>query len=72
MDKVIAQYFGEERTIYFNPSDVIGANHYLTYRKHKDYIILSIGSDEGEVSIGIFNIPTALEHCIKHIIYGIW
>ena len=72
MDNIIEKYFGDDKTIYFHPADIIADNHYLAYRKHRTAIILTVGSDSGEIDIGLFWIAEELEHCIKHIIYSAW
>ena len=72
MDDIIEKYFMDNKTIYFGIADVINANHHLSYYRNRGAIILSIGSDEGEVDIGVFWKPEELEHCIKHIIYNSW
>ncbi len=73
MDKMIEKYFGlDSKVIYFHPADIIAAEHHLSYHRRGKDIILTVGSDEGEVNIGLFWVPEELEHCIKHFIYNAW
>ncbi len=73
MNSIIEKYFKEERVVYFQPADIIVDGQYITYRKHRENIILAVGSNAGgEVDIGLFWAPEELEHCIKHIIYNNW
>jgi hypothetical protein len=70
MEKVIYKRFGNERTTYFNMPDIIQNEHYLTYRKHKEAIILTIGSNDGEVDIGLFWVAEELEKAIERMLYN--
>lgn len=72
MDEILGKYFGEKSVVYFNPADIIENSQYLAYRRHRKSVILTVGSDGGEVDIGVLRAPEELEHCIKHIIYGTW
>lgn len=70
MEDVIYKHFRDERNKYYNPADIISANHYVTYRKDSGGVILSIGCDEGQVDVGIFWTADELNTAIERIVYG--
>lgn len=70
MEDIIYKYFKANRTLHFSPPDIISSEHYLSYRKKGENIIISIGSNDGEVEIGVFHCYSELDKAIERIIYG--
>ena len=69
---VIDKFFGDERTLHFNIADIIQCEHYLSYRKESDGIVLTVGSDEGETDIAYIENPKNLTKAIELIIHNEW
>jgi hypothetical protein len=72
LEKVVEKYFRDENIRYYNPSDAMANNHFIRwtyFRGERNKILLTIGSDEGEVDVRIFTNPEDLEKIINLIIF---
>lgn len=68
IENVLDKYFGDNRVIYFNAPDLIQANHYVRYDLIGYKVILSVGSDEGEIQLFVCYDHIILENKIKCIL----
>ena len=72
LENVIEKYFRDGKVLYFHPADAIFDDQYLRWEYHqheRGKILISIGSNEGEVRVNIFTDPQDLENFIKLVIY---
>lgn len=72
LEDVIDKYFKEGKILYFHPADSIFDDQYLRWEYHKHErgkILISIGSNEGEVRVNIFTDPKDLENFIRLVIF---
>lgn len=72
LEDVLDKYFRDAKVLYFHPADVIFDDQYLRweYCKHeRAKIVISVGSNDGEVRVNVFTDATALENFIKLAIY---
>lgn len=73
LEQVLDKYFHDERILYFHPGDAIAADHYLRweyFRNERRKILISIGSNDGEIQLKIFENSELLEQFIRLIIYN--
>lgn len=73
LEKVIDKYFKDDKYLYYTPYDSIRENQYLYWEYHqrkRNEILISIGSDEGEVRVKVFTDVHELESFIKLVIYS--
>jgi hypothetical protein len=71
LEKVIYKYFKDDKVKYYHPWDAIFDDQYLRwdYNQHKrEEIIISIGSNDGEVRVKVFTDAVELETFIKIIL----
>ena len=72
LEDVLDKYFRDCKVKYYHPADAIFDDQYLRweYHQHKrNEILMSVGSNEGEVRVNIFTDPKDLENFIKLIIH---
>lgn len=72
LEKVIYKYFRDEKTKNYKAWDAIDDNQYLRweYHQHKrTEILITIGSNEGEVRVKVFTDANELAEFIKLVIY---
>ena len=72
LEQVIYKYFGDEKIKYYHPADSIFDDQFLRweYHKHKrNEILITIGSNDGEVRVKVFTDAKELEDFIKLVIY---
>ena len=72
LENIIDKYFGDAKTLYFHPADAIFDDQYLRWGYHqheRGKILISVGSNEGEVRVKIFTDAQELEQFIKVTIY---
>ncbi len=72
LEAVLDKYFRDKNVQYYHPADAIFDEQYVRweYHKHeKSRILISIGSNEGEVRVKIFTEAADLEQWIKLTIY---
>jgi hypothetical protein len=72
LEDVIEKYFRDEKTLNFHPADAIFDDQYLRWEYHqheRNKILISIGSNDGEVRVNIFTEADKLEQFIKLAIY---
>lgn len=72
LETILNKYFGDDDVRYFHPADRIANDQYLRweYSQHeRNKILISIGSNDGEVQVKIFTNPEELETFIKLVIY---
>ena len=72
LEDVLDKYFRDAKVLYFHPADAIFDDQYLRWEYHqheRGKILISIGSNEGEVRVNIFTDPQDLENFIKLVIY---
>ena len=68
--KVIEKYFGFDLKVkYYHPSDSINKDNYIRYEYLRNDVVLSVGSSDGEVQIGLFSDASKLNQIIDLIIY---
>ena len=68
--KAIEKHFGFDLKVkYYHPSDSINQDNYIRYEYLNNAVILSIGSYDGEVKVGLFTDPNKLTQLIDLIIY---
>jgi hypothetical protein len=71
LEKIIYKYFKDDKVKYYHPWDAIFDDQYLRweYNQHKrDEIVISCGSDDGEVRVKVFTDAIELETFIKIIL----
>jgi hypothetical protein len=72
LEKILEKYFGDDRIKYYMTADVISNDQFIrwAYCKHeRQRIVISIGSNDGEVEVKIFTDAEQLEQFIKLIIF---
>lgn len=72
LEDVLDKYFKEGKILYFHPADSIFDDQYLRWEYHRNErgkILISVGSNEGEVRVNIFTDPKDLENFIKLVIF---
>jgi hypothetical protein len=72
LEVVINKYFRDGKVLYFHPADAIFDDQYLRWEYHKGErkkILISVGSNDGEVRVNIFTEADKLEQFIKLAIY---
>ncbi len=72
IENIVEKYFKDEKTKYYHPQDSIFDDQYICweYHQHKrNEILISIGSNDGEVRVKVFTDAKELEDFIKLIIY---
>jgi hypothetical protein len=72
LEIVINKYFRDSKILYFHPADAIFDDQYLRWEYHqheRGKILISIGSNDGEVRVNIFREADKLEQFIKLAIY---
>lgn len=58
LQPILDKYFKDERTVYFNPGDVISNEQYVQYRflnGEINTVVICLGSDNGDVEVGMFH-----------------
>ena len=71
LEKIIEKYFKDEKIKYFHPADSIFDDQYLRWEYHqhqRNKILMSIGSNDGEVRVRIFEDANRLEQFINLVI----
>ena len=71
LEKVIYKYFKDDKVKYYHPWDAIFDDQYLRWEYHqheKGKILITVGSNDGEVRVKVFTDATELEAFIKLII----
>lgn len=65
------KYFKDEKRIYYNVADIIQKDNYMSYRINGGYLILTVGSDDGEVDIAAFGYgqDEQLKNMIETLLY---
>jgi len=72
MEEILYKYFGDKKTKFYHPSDSIADDNFIRwsyFNGERGRILLSIGSNEVETNIRIFDDPTQLEDIIKLILF---
>jgi hypothetical protein len=72
LEDVLDKYFRDGKVLYFHPADAIFDDQYLRWEYHqheRSKILISVGSNDGEVRVNIFTDPKDLENFIKLVIY---
>jgi hypothetical protein len=72
LEKVIYKYFRDDKIKHYHPWDAIFDDQYLRWEYHqheKGKILITIGSNEGEVPVKVFTDAVELETFIKLIIF---
>jgi hypothetical protein len=72
LEIVINKYFRDGKILYFHPADAIFDDQYLRWEYHqheRGKILISVGSNDGEVRVNIFTEADKLEQFIKLAIY---
>jgi hypothetical protein len=72
LEEVINKYFRDAKVLYFHPADAIFDDQYLRWEYHqheRGKILISVGSNDGEVRVNIFTEADRLEQFIKLAIY---
>lgn len=72
LEEVLEKYFGGERIIYYTVADAISNGQFIRwsyFRGERQRIVISIGSNDGEVEVNIFTNAELLEQFIKLIIF---
>jgi hypothetical protein len=72
LEIVINKYFRDGKVLYFHPADAIFDDQYLRWEYHqheRGKILISVGSNDGEVRVNIFTEADKLEQFIKLAIY---
>lgn len=68
MQEIIDKYFKDGSILYYRPSDLIAADHYIRYEWYYGTVLISVGSDHGEVPLFTCKQADELEQKIKLII----
>lgn len=71
LEKVIYKYFKDDKVKYYHPWYAIFDDQYLRWEYHqheKGKILITVGSNDGEVRVKVFTDATELEAFIKLII----
>ncbi len=72
LEAVLDKYFRDKDVQYYHPADAIFDDQYVRweYHKHqKSQILISIGSNDGEVRVKVFTEAAELEQWIKLTIF---
>jgi hypothetical protein len=72
LEDVLDRYFKEGKIMYFHPADSIFDDQYLRWEYHRHErgkILISAGSNDGEVRLKIFTDANELEQFIKLVIF---
>lgn len=72
LEKVISKYFDGRLPLYFHPADAIANDQYIRweyFQNKRDAVLISIGSNDGEVQVRVFTDAVKLEQFIKLVIY---
>ena len=72
LEKVIEKYFKDEKIKNYHPWDSIFDAQYLRWEYHqheRNKILISIGSNDGEVLVKVFTDAKELEDFIKSVVY---
>lgn len=72
IENVLHKYFGDERCKYYIVADAISNQQYLRwsyFKNERKRILISIGCDDGEVDVKIFEDAQEIEDFIKLIIF---
>ena len=72
LEDVLYKYFKDGKIMYFHPADSIFDDQYLRWEYHqheRGKILISVGSNEGEVRLNIFTEADKLEQFIKLVIF---
>jgi len=72
IEQILEKYFGDNKVKYYMTADIIANNQYIRWeycRNERQKIVISIGSDEGEVEVKIFSDAEQLEKFIKLILF---
>ena len=73
MTDKLYELFGEERVKYFQTSDRARmelGDTFITYRRESNWVILSVGSNEGEAPVALCKDPEHLERVFNVIVRG--
>lgn len=72
LEKVLEKYFGDDKVKYYITPDAISNDQYIrwSYFKHeRQQILISMGSNDGDVDVKIFTNAEQLDMFIKLIIF---
>lgn len=72
LEDILEKYFGDDRVKYYIVADAISNDQYIRwsyFKNERKKILISLGSNEGEVEVKIFDNPEQLEQFIKLIIF---
>jgi hypothetical protein len=72
LEDVLDKYFKDGKILYFHPADSIFDDQYLRWEYHRherSKILISVGSNDGEVRLKIFTDANELEQFIKLVIF---
>lgn len=69
MNEIIDKYFKDDKVKYYNTADLIQDGHYIRYEYNGSRVIISVGSNEGEIPFKVCRTAEKLEETIKFIIY---
>jgi hypothetical protein len=67
MEDLLYKYFRNDKIYYYNPSDAISNSHYIKYsffKGQKDKVLITIGSNDGEVDVKIIDNKDDLDELI--------
>lgn len=67
--KVLDEYFPEGHIRWYDLPDLINNGNYLRYTVNGTIVILSVGSNEGEIDLFLCSTAEELENKIRQIIY---
>ncbi len=74
LEDVIEKYFKDRKPRYYHPADAINDDQYIRweyFNGDRKQILISLGSNDGEVRVRVFANPKSLEDFIKLVIYPI-
>ncbi len=72
LETILEKYFKDKKVLFYNPSDAIDENNYIRweyFRGERSKILISLGSDDGEIKVKIFTKLEDLEEFIRMVIY---
>ncbi len=69
LDEVIYKYFKDDRTRFYKAPDRIDQDNYMRYRYEGDRVIITVGSNEGELDLFVIDNPELLDKILHMVIY---